>query len=70
MEEFKPTHLDGSGQRAMAENQRALNQVLVQIKALEERGRNGEDVFAEMRKLINLRERFLEDQGRIRAGGM
>ena len=62
--------LDGSGQRAMRENKKALAKIEEEMIILQQRAGNGEIVDKEVKRLVALREQFKQDAGRIALGGM
>ena len=60
----------GSGQRAMETNNAALDQIQKDFEALKKRFENGENVAGELQRLKKLREKILEDMGRIAEAGI
>jgi superfamily II RNA helicase len=64
------SQLKGSGQRALETNQEGLDKIQKELADLKTRFENGENVLGEMQKLKKLREKLLEDRGRISEAGI
>ena len=63
-------NLDGSGQRAMRENEKAIAEIEKEMASLSQRASSGEIVDSEVLRLKARYDMLKEDQGRIVLGGM
>lgn len=63
-------NLEGSGQRAMRENEKAVAEIDRKMAALRIEATDGKNVDAEVRRLFELKKRLEGDKGLISMGGM
>ena len=61
---------EGSGQRALEENEAAIKKLEAKMRELADLQASGENVDAEIRKTKQLFDKLKEDRGRIAEAGM